>query len=281
MIRPSNDLLSGMKDYLDFEQPIIELQSKLDALTRTTQTSGVEVDFEGEAKQIREKIEETRKAIYSKLTPWQRIQLARHPRRPYTLDYIETAFDDLKKAFGGNDCAPIGDLTYSIGVEVVPTIKWTGDYRKLKVTVQSPGDDVTDAAEAESIFNAALRNLGTMRAVADRGREVGDQVVVDLSAANKATGEEIEGIKQEKFNLDTGAARLNLPGLVDGIVGMKTGETREVPITMPDDWLQAFIRGVEATFTITVSSGTLSITTSKTMSTEAPGPTKRSWMSRT
>ena len=57
MIRPSNDLLSGMKDYLDFEQPIIELQSKLDALTRTTQTSGVEVDFEGEAKQIREKIE--------------------------------------------------------------------------------------------------------------------------------------------------------------------------------------------------------------------------------
>ena len=165
---------------------------------------------------------------------------------------IETAFDDLKKAFGGNDCAPIGDLTYSIGVEVVPTIKWTGDYRKLKVTVQSPGDDVTDAAEAESIFNAALRNLGTMRVVADRGLEVGDQVVMDLSAVNKATGEEIEGIKQEKFNLDTGAARLNLPGLVDGIVGMKTGETREVPITMPDDWPQAFIRGVEATFTITL-----------------------------
>ena len=73
MIRPSNNLLPGMKDYLDFEQPIIELQTKLDALTRTTQTSGVEVDFEGEAKQISDKIEETRKAIYSKLTPWQRI----------------------------------------------------------------------------------------------------------------------------------------------------------------------------------------------------------------
>ena len=100
MIRPSNDLLSGMKDYLDFEQPIIELQSKLDALTRTTQTSGVEVDFEGEAEQIREKIEETRKAIYSKLTPWQRIQLARHPRRPYTLDYIETAFDEFSELHG-------------------------------------------------------------------------------------------------------------------------------------------------------------------------------------
>ena len=165
---------------------------------------------------------------------------------------IETAFDDLKLAFGGEDCLPVGDLTYSIGVEVVPTIKWTGDYRKLAVSVQSPGDDVTDAAEADSIFNAALRNLGTMRVVVDRGLEVGDQVVMDLSAVNASTGEEIEGIKQEKFNLDTGAARLNLPGLVDGIVGMKTGETREIKITMPQDWPQAFIRGVEANFTITL-----------------------------
>ena len=152
---------------------------------------------------------------------------------------IETAFDDLKLAFGGEDCLPVGDLTYSIGVEVVPTIKWTGDYR-------------TDAAEADSIFNAALRNLGTMRVVVDRGLEVGDQVVMDLSAVNASTGDEIEGIKQEKFNLDTGAARLNLPGLVDGIVGMKTGETREIKITMPQDWPQAFIRGVEANFTITL-----------------------------
>ena len=165
---------------------------------------------------------------------------------------IETAFDDLKLAFGGEDCLPVGDLTYSIGVEVVPTIKWTGDYRKLAVSVQSPGDDVTDAAEADSIFNAALRNLGTMRVVVDRGLEVGDQVVMDLSAVNASTGDEIEGIKQEKFNLDTGAARLNLPGLIDGIVGMKTGETREIKITMPQDWPQAFIRGVEANFTITL-----------------------------
>ena len=75
-----------MKDYLDFEQPIIELQTKLEELTRSTKSNGVDIDFEDEAIQIRKKIEETRKTIYSKLTPWQRIQLARHPRRPYTLD---------------------------------------------------------------------------------------------------------------------------------------------------------------------------------------------------
>ena len=68
-----------MKNHLDFEQPIVELQAKLDALTQTALPSNVEVDFQDEADQIRSKIEETRKSIYSKLTPWQRVQLARHP----------------------------------------------------------------------------------------------------------------------------------------------------------------------------------------------------------
>ena len=132
MIRPSNNLLPGMKDYLDFEQPIIELQSKLDALTRTTQTSGVEVDFEGEAEQIREKIEETRKAIYSKLTPWQRIQLARHPRRPYTLDYIETAFDEFSELHG--------DRLYSDDRAVVSGFAKLGEERVMVMGTQKGRD---------------------------------------------------------------------------------------------------------------------------------------------
>ena len=132
MIRQSNDLLSGMKDYLDFEQPIIELQSKLDALTRTTQTSGVEVDFEVEAEQIREKIEETRKAIYSKLTPWQRIQLARHPRRPYTLDYIETTFDEFSELHG--------DRLYSDDRAVVSGFAKLGEERVMVMGTQKGRD---------------------------------------------------------------------------------------------------------------------------------------------
>ena len=132
MIRPSNDLLSRMKDYLDFEQPIIELQTKLDALTRTTQTSGVEVDFEEEAEQIREKIEETRKVIYSKLTPWQRIQLARHPRRPYTLDYIETAFDEFSELHG--------DRLYSDDRAVVSGFAKLGEERVMVMGTQKGRD---------------------------------------------------------------------------------------------------------------------------------------------
>ena len=163
---------------------------------------------------------------------------------------IETPFDELFKAFSGKDASPVGDVIYGISCEVVPTITWKGDYRKLKVEVTSPGDDKTDAMEAEATFNRQLRALGTMRVVVDRGLEVGDQVVMDLEAVNAETGEEIEGIRQKKFSLDTGAARLNLPGLVDGIVGMKTGEERTFPLTMPEDWPQAFIRGVTANFTV-------------------------------
>ena len=86
---------TGMKNHLDFEQPIVDLQAKLDALTKTSLPEGVEVDFQDEADQIRTKIEKTRNSIYSNLSSWQRVQLARHPRRPYTLDYIRNAFDDF------------------------------------------------------------------------------------------------------------------------------------------------------------------------------------------
>ena len=67
---PSGHPQSGMKTHLDFEQPIVDLQAKLDALSKTSLPSGVEMDFQCEADQIRTKIEETRKSIYSNLTPW-------------------------------------------------------------------------------------------------------------------------------------------------------------------------------------------------------------------
>ena len=132
MICPGGYRHSGMKDYLDFEQPIIELQAKLDALTKTTHASGVEVDFEGEAEQIRLKIEETRKVIYSKLTPWQRIQLARHPRRPYTLDYIETAFDEFSELHG--------DRLYSDDRAVVSGFAKLGEERVMVMGTQKGRD---------------------------------------------------------------------------------------------------------------------------------------------
>ncbi|MCL5246907.1 acetyl-CoA carboxylase carboxyltransferase subunit alpha [Cellulophaga sp. 20_2_10] len=73
-------------EYLDFELPIKELEEQLDKCQIIGKES--DVDVSETCKQIEKKLTETRKDIYKNLTPWQRVQLSRHPNRPYTLDYI-------------------------------------------------------------------------------------------------------------------------------------------------------------------------------------------------
>jgi acetyl-CoA carboxylase carboxyl transferase subunit alpha len=87
-----------MKNQLDFEKPIIELQRKLDELKKHPETLGL--NFDAEVGQIERKIAETRRQIYSNLTPWQRVQLARHPKRPFALDYFTHSFADFSEIHG-------------------------------------------------------------------------------------------------------------------------------------------------------------------------------------
>jgi acetyl-CoA carboxylase carboxyl transferase subunit alpha len=89
-----------MKHQLDFEKPIIELQGKLDDLRGHPEKHSLGISFEEEIQLIEKKLEETRRQIFSNLNAWQRIQLARHPKRPYTLDYIATAFTDFHELHG-------------------------------------------------------------------------------------------------------------------------------------------------------------------------------------
>ena len=89
-----------MKHQLDFEKPIIELQRKLDELRQHPETLAMGISLEEEIQQIEVKLEETRRQVYANLTPWQRIQLARHPKRPYTLDYLNSAFTDFCELHG-------------------------------------------------------------------------------------------------------------------------------------------------------------------------------------
>src|SRR5687767_10898476 len=89
-----------MKHQLDFEKPIAELQSKLEELKKHRDTHAIGVNFEEEITTIERKIAETRKQIFSNLTAWQRVQLARHPRRPFTLDYLQTTFSEFSELHG-------------------------------------------------------------------------------------------------------------------------------------------------------------------------------------
>ena len=79
-------------EYLDFELPLKELKDQLEKCTVIGDES--KVDVRDTAKKLKEKIEAKKKEIYSNITPWQRVQLSRHPSRPYTLDYVNFITDN-------------------------------------------------------------------------------------------------------------------------------------------------------------------------------------------
>jgi acetyl-CoA carboxylase carboxyl transferase subunit alpha len=86
-----------MKHQLDFEKPIVELQNKLAELKKHPETHSLGISFEEEIRLIEKKIEETRRQIFSNLSAWQRVQLARHPKRPFSLDYFNSTFSGFSE----------------------------------------------------------------------------------------------------------------------------------------------------------------------------------------
>lgn len=100
-------------EYLDFELPIKELEEQLQKCTLIGEESAV--DVKETCRQIEKKLEETRKQIYQNLTAWQRVQLSRHPNRPYTLDYVNAICGDTFLELHGDrnvadDKAMVGGL---------------------------------------------------------------------------------------------------------------------------------------------------------------------------
>jgi acetyl-CoA carboxylase carboxyl transferase subunit alpha len=121
-----------MKHQLDFEKPIIELQNKLDALKKQPETHSLGVSFDEELEQIEKKIAETRKQIFSNLTAWQRVQLARHPKRPYTLDYLTSTFTDFQELHG--------DRAYAEDRAVIGGFAHLGEHKVMVVGTQKGRD---------------------------------------------------------------------------------------------------------------------------------------------
>ncbi len=98
--------------FLDFEQPIAELQAKIDELRYVHEDSAV--DISDEISRLQKKSQQLTKEIYSKLSAWQIAQVARHPQRPYTLDYVNGMFSDFRELAGdrtfADDAAIVGGL---------------------------------------------------------------------------------------------------------------------------------------------------------------------------
>lgn len=109
-----------MEHILPFEKPLIELQAKIDELKKLTIEANI--DFTEEIFKLEEKFQSLQVEIYSNLEPWNRVQIARHPQRPTTLDYIGEIFSDFIEFHGdrnyGDDEALIGGIAQLDGQAV-------------------------------------------------------------------------------------------------------------------------------------------------------------------
>ncbi len=108
-------------NFLDFEQPIAELEAKIEELGHVTSDS--KINIEEEMTRLRAKSRALTKSIFANLSPWQITQLARHPQRPYTLDYIGAILTDFQELHGdrmyGDDLAIVGGLGRLEGMPIM------------------------------------------------------------------------------------------------------------------------------------------------------------------
>ncbi|MCM8782844.1 MAG: acetyl-CoA carboxylase carboxyl transferase subunit alpha, partial [Candidatus Omnitrophica bacterium] len=106
---------------LDFERPIKELEKKIEELKRFTVDK--KIDLSSEIRRLEQKLQDLKNSIYSSLSSWQRIQIARHPQRPYTLDYIRMMMFDFIELHGdrsfSDDKAIVGGPAKFDGLKIM------------------------------------------------------------------------------------------------------------------------------------------------------------------
>ena len=110
-----------MPTFLDFEKPIQELEGKIEELRHLSDGGGLNIA--DEVLRLQDKVERLLKTTYAKLTPWQKVQVARHPERPHALDYLEALFTDYQPLAGdrayAEDAAVVGGLARFRGRSLV------------------------------------------------------------------------------------------------------------------------------------------------------------------
>jgi acetyl-CoA carboxylase carboxyl transferase subunit alpha len=121
-----------MKHVLDFEKPIVELQQKLAELRKHPESHLPDLSIDEEIAMIETKLQETRRQIFSNLTAWQRVQLARHPKRPYSMDYLRLAFDEFHELHG--------DRLFSDDRAMVVGLAMIGGHRCIAICTQKGRD---------------------------------------------------------------------------------------------------------------------------------------------
>ncbi len=198
-----------IRNLLDFEKPLHELEEQIQELKRFTAAQGI--DHSQEIAALESQLRAVTERIYAQLTPWDKVQLARHPARPYTLDFIRMVFDDFMELhgdrLGADDRAIVGGPALLNGEPVM-------------VVGHQKGRDIKERS---------LRNFGSARPEVYRkairlmklAEKLGRPVIsfVDTPAADCSVGAEERGISEA-----IARAMLEMSALAVPIVVAITGE---------------------------------------------------------
>ena len=158
---------------------------------------------------------------------------------------LKTEFEDLIASY-----EPGTALTFKAAIDVQPEVNLTG-YKSLTVQAE---DVKVDESRVDEAIERYRKQLAVLVPVDDRAAEMGDVAVVDYHGRYTSEGGEetdVPGGKADDFTIDLEEDRF-IPGFIDGIIGMKAGETKEVTANFPEDYQADELAGQVATFTMTV-----------------------------
>ena len=159
---------------------------------------------------------------------------------------LRSNFDELLGQYNPGDA-----LSFSIAVDVPPTLE-LADYSNLSVTAE---EIVYQPEKVDEFIEQSREQKADLVPVEDRPAEMGDVAFVDFKGTLTAEGEEgkeIEGGSATNFQVEIAEGKL-IPGMVEGIVGMKPEETKDVAVTFPEDYPQEDLAGKPAVFSITLN----------------------------
>ncbi|XVF03776.1 hypothetical protein REPUB_Repub05bG0022300 [Reevesia pubescens] len=163
---------------------------------------------------------------------------------------IITKFSEMEKTFSA-----LNSLSYDVIVDVAPEVKWIPEngYKNLKIVVEIDNEIEAERA-CEQEIRRRHKSLGSLRIISDRGLQVGDLAVLDISATtidqDESNVQKIPAAESKGFHFDTEDGDKGLPGFVDSIIGIQRGETKSFPLVFPESWQQENLRGVQAQFNV-------------------------------
>ena len=158
---------------------------------------------------------------------------------------LRSNFDELVQQY-----KPGETLTFSAAIDVPPSVELE-DYQNIKVKAE---ESLYEPQQVEDFLEERRAGQADLIPVEDRPAEMGDVAIIDFAGkltAEGEEGEEIEGGSATNFQVEIAEGKL-IPGMVEGVVGMKPEETKEVSVTFPEDYAKEELAGKPAVFSITL-----------------------------